>query len=142
MLESVRTSRVIHWQLLHASYLIGALALSACQCDYTPERLPSIPETAVWAGGADGGAWIECFLDMEKSANWCTVWDDRNGHVRARTFYVLRDTGEPVTETELKYLSFSGVEIELADGRLLEPLKFHLTEEDELPPPPVDPPRK
>ena len=79
---------------------------------------------------------------MKKNANWCTVWDDRLGHVVARTFYVLRDTGEPVTESELHYLGFNGVEIRLADRRLLEPLKFHLTEEDELPPPPIDPPRE
>ena len=51
MLEFVRINRVIHWQLFLACYLIATSALGACQYDYTPERLDTIPETAVWAGG-------------------------------------------------------------------------------------------
>lgn len=55
-----------------------------------PERPSSVPHTAVWAGGADGGAWIECSVDREKNANWCTVWNDQTGEVWARTFLSIK----------------------------------------------------
>jgi hypothetical protein len=86
-----------------------------------PPRLPGISPTAVWAGWVDGGAWIECWFDPSTNANWCTVWDDQTGQVIARTHYVLRAKGTGVPDHELKYLSFNGTDIELQDGRYLEP---------------------
>ena len=107
-----------------------------------PERLPSIPETAIWVGGVDGGAWLECSLDKKMNANWCTAWDDQTGDIWARTYFVLRETGEPVPESELVYLYFDGVDVGLADGRVLEPLKFHRNpNHDPWESTPIDPPR-
>lgn len=106
-----------------------------------PERPESVPQSAAWIGGVDGGAWIECSLDNEKRANWCTAWSDQTGAVWARTYFVLRDSGEPVPESELRYSGFSGTYIELADGRVMEPLKFHGDEDRVLSEPtPIDPP--
>lgn len=128
---------------LVAITLLFSLGLGGCSYDYAvPRRLPGISEGAAWTGGPDGGSWIECFLDQGKNANWCTMWDDQIGDVIARTFFVLRDSGEPATLDELKGAFFDGMYVTLTDGRLLEPLKFHLTEEDEFPPPPIDPPRE
>lgn len=46
------------------SFLILAVSiLSACSCSdqpIIPDRPPSVPETAVWFGGADGGDWRDC----------------------------------------------------------------------------------
>lgn len=127
--------------------LVIVLALSCCKATgpmekYQPVRVPSIPETAVWAGWIDGGSWIECSFDHEKNANWCTAWDDQVGEVMIRTFFVLRDTGEGVPENELKYSSCSGFHIWLADGRVLEPLRFHGKELEIWDLPPIDPPRE
>ncbi len=119
---------------------LAALLLNACQCDYVPERLPGISAGAVWAGGPDGGSWIECSFEMDAKANWCTAWDDVDGHVVARTYYVLRDSGQPITDS-VGLLFFDGLYIHLVDGRLLEPQAFHLTPEEEHPPAPIDPPR-
>lgn len=105
--------------------------------DYTPERLSGIPSTAVWAGGPDGGAWFECFVDTSRNANWCTVWDDQSGRVIARTQFVEVTTGAGVPVTALQYCFFSGTFIELLDGRRLEPLSFH--GKDAEPPAPVEP---
>ena len=128
-----------------AGYLIGVLSLSSClsscKSDYQPERLPGISKTAVWAGAEDGGAWIECSLDEEKSANWCTVWDDQLGRVVARTHYVLRDTGSPVPEEDLRFLGFTGTYIILADDRLLEPQAFHGVDVEDFTASPIEPPR-
>lgn len=129
------------------SLVVLLLNISACQPNGSmndcapPERLPAIPKTAVWAGGVDGGAWIRCLLDQEKNANWCTVWDDQDGHVSARTYYVLRKTGAPVPESDLHYAFFSGTYIELADGRVLEPLAFHGKTRDLWADTPIEPPR-
>jgi len=106
-----------------------------------PERPPPVPETAVWAGGVDGGAWIKCSLDREQHANWCTTWNDQTGAVWARTHFVLRDTGQPIPESELNYASFDGVWIWLVDGRALEPLRFHGVKRDPWEAAPIDPPR-
>lgn len=99
---------------LAATTVLFALGLGACYYDYAPpDRLPGISEGAVWAGGPDGGALIECFLDEAAEANWCTTWSDQVGHVTARTFFVLRETSRPVSEDELKGASFNGIFIRL-----------------------------
>ena len=123
--------------------LVAAASVAACEVGVqVPDRLPPIPETAVWAGGVDGGAWIECSLDKERAANWCTTWSDQTGTVTSRTYFVLRENGEAVPESELKYSGFDGVWVWLTDGRALEPLKFHGDEERDLwEHTPIDPPR-
>ena len=45
--------------------ILGLTFFMLCACsDYdqssTPDRPPSVPETAVWYGGAEGGDWIDC----------------------------------------------------------------------------------
>jgi len=123
--------------------LVGGLVLGACREpqmeDFAPERLPSISATATWVGWVDGGAWIECSFDPEQKANWCTVWDDQVGTVVTRTYFVLRETGRGLPESELSYAFFSGHHIELTDGRVLEPLKSHGRDIDPWEPPPIDP---
>lgn len=90
-----------------------------------PERPSTVPETAVWAGGVDGGAWFECSLNIKKNANWCTIWSDQTGDLWARTHFVLQDSGQPVSNSELDYSSFDGTDIQLVDGRLLVPLVLY-----------------
>lgn len=122
--------------------LVGLMELLGSETEVVvPERPPSVPETAVWAGGVDGGAWIECSVELEQKANWCTIWSDQTGEVWARTSFVLRDTGKPVSDTELTYTGFTGTYIGLADGRMLEPVKFHGVERDPWERTPIDPPR-
>lgn len=128
---------------LAVSLALSGIVIGSCWCgyDYAPERMQGISGDAVWSGGPDGGVWLECTLIDSESANWCTAWDDQTGQVIARTLFVLRDSGEPVAEEKLKGAFFSGLHIHLVDGRALEPLRYHLTPEDELPPAPIDPPR-
>lgn len=107
-----------------------------------PARPATVPETAIWAGGADGGAWIECVVDESENANWCTVWNDQTGSVWARTHFVLDDTGGPAVDMEQIDLSFDGTRIKLGNGRTLEPREFH--RDPDVGPwekTPIDPPR-
>lgn len=132
-------------QLGSITFLLACLACGACQEpemeDFAPKRLPLIPQTATWVGWSDGGSWIECSYEPNLDTNWCTVWSDQSGEVMTRTYFVLRDTGQGVPEKELQYNFFSGHHIELADGRILEPKRYHGQERDPWEPPPIDPPR-
>jgi hypothetical protein len=107
----------------------------ACEkVEMPPPRPTNVPEEAVWAGGEDGGAWIDCSLDIEKGANFCTVYFDRDGDVWARTHFVLRDSGTGLPKSELTYSGFDGLVIYLSEGRVLEPLRYHLGEKISLAP--------
>jgi hypothetical protein len=106
-----------------------------------PERPSSVPISAAWAGGSDGGAWIECSVDPEKNANWCTVWNDQTGDVWARTLFVDRAAGEAVPGSALQYSSFNGLLIDLSDGRVLEPEVFRSRERDPWAGAAIDSPR-
>jgi len=99
-----------------------------------PPRPPSVPEKAVWAGGEDGGAWIDCSLDTEKNADFCTVYSDRSGEIRARTHFVLKGSGVGISEAELSYLGFDGLRIYLKEGRYLVPLRYYRGEKLHLAP--------
>jgi hypothetical protein len=96
-----------------------------------PPRAPGIPATAVWAGGIDGGAWLECAVDTEHDANWCLVWNEQAGTLMARTYFVLGNNGQYVPKDELDYAWFSGSFIELTDGRRLVPLAMYRMEIDD-----------
>lgn len=127
-----------------ATCLVVALLALGTGCDSRPRvppRLPGVSGDAVWAGGVDGGAWIDCWLDRRSDAHWCTVWSDQTGRVVARTLYVEKISGAPVSDAELEYQFFDGLEIGLRDGRRLEPLTFHRSGKKETPPAPVEPER-
>lgn len=125
--------------------LVGAFLLGACRDmtmeEFEPERPPSVPETATWAGGADGGAWIECSFVPEEEANWCTAWNDQTGEIAIRTDFVLRDSGKGLPVSGFSYAFFSGHSIELADGRILEPRQFRSGKRDPWESPPIEPAR-
>jgi hypothetical protein len=45
--------------------LISVLLLQSCSSTRPePERPSKVPKEAVWAGGADGGSYIQCTYDM------------------------------------------------------------------------------
>jgi hypothetical protein len=73
--------------------LIAVCALLLSESAFAgPPRPALVPKEAVWAGGADGGAWIDC-ARMSKEP-WgpvfqCTIFDDAGGLVWARGLYVV-----------------------------------------------------
>lgn len=136
-----RNKRLNIYLPILSACLLGILPLAACCQDvHAPPRLPLIPETATWAGGVDGGAWMQCSLNTKRKTNWCTVWNDQTGEVWARTHFVLRDTGAPVSESELSFTGFNGIYIGLRDGRWLVPLKFYSNPDRDLwEPTPIEP---
>jgi hypothetical protein len=96
----------------------AALVVLSCRSVANPPpRAPGIPLEAVWAGGADGGAWLLCTVESRR--NRCTIYNDHTGQVWARGIFVLEGRQEGVPKAELRYSSFDGRAVHLQDGRTL-----------------------
>lgn len=67
--------------LLAIGCLVVGLQLCACQSPtLEPQhRPPSVPNDAIWVGGADGGAYVRCGIDLARNVNPCSVWNDHTG---------------------------------------------------------------
>lgn len=101
---------------------LGSLgSLVGCQAKVAaPPRPATVPASASWAGGADGGAWINCTpLDTGRFA--CVVFDDDRGTVWARGEYLLQGPASATSQTTRQYRSFNGVQIDLVGGQALVP---------------------
>ncbi len=73
-----------------------------------PERPASVAPAAVWAGGADGGAWIACDPALR-----CTVWHEDGALAQRGSF--VGQAGRPIAWTGHSLLLFGGGEL-LPDG--------------------------
>lgn len=103
--------------------------LVACSCTVPPDRPTSVPADAVWAGGSDGGAWIDCGMSTKEPLTtfWCSVFHE-NGDV-----WVERGSFALVERTPAGYeliegpfhsahpIRFDGEVIDLRGSRLLIP---------------------
>ena len=88
------------------------------------ERKLSYRESsAVWAGGADGGCYVRCSVDVQRNVNRCEVWNDYTGELVASGDYQISHEHRAATTAELKYSGAVNQFIYLADGRTLEQMK-------------------
>ena len=108
--------------------------LSGCTQVEAPPRPSNGPPSAVWAGGTDGGAWIDCSFAWKEPhvAYTCNTFTD-SGHPWASGAYVLaeiRRNGSEIAYEPLgafaridasDYISFSGTFINLTGDRVLLP---------------------
>jgi hypothetical protein len=110
-------------------------AVIACTETVTaPPRPGNVPQSAVWAGGVDGGAWIDCrFIYKEPfPAYECSTFND-DGTPWTIGTYVLVDVrragatvsyapkGELARVGPSEYLGFSGTFVHLTGDRALVP---------------------
>ena len=118
------------------SCLFAICLQAACTASYEPKRAAGVPKEAVWAGGADGGAWILCEArNAEGTRYFCRVFNDFSGKEWAAGEYVLRKSEwnreqhkaiySEVAEFRqgLKYDSYDGSVIYLADSLVLLPIE-------------------
>jgi hypothetical protein len=106
--------------------LLLALALSACTSKPAAPTKPSlVPNTAVWAGGVDGGSFFQCDVDTQRNVNRCLVYNDYTGDVAGGGFFQLSGLNRAARKDELKYRFFDGDRIYLAAGVLIpvEPVR-------------------
>jgi hypothetical protein len=86
-----------------------------------PIRPNSVPQAALWIGGPDGGAWIECrAIGGQRSKRFfCSVYADVTGEILNKGAFHLQ--GESLDAIQLQRLmeAYTGDEIFLGDGRAL-----------------------
>ena len=105
--------------ILAVFLLLSGLSVG-CETNLAPRRPKGVPGSAVWAGGPDGGSWIECKVALDQRGCFCTVYDEWTGEVSAHGTFIPRDTGASVRADELKYEFFDGTAIVLNNGRILD----------------------
>ena len=109
-------------------------SLAMFGCSHVPARVAGVPKDAVWAGGLDGGAWIQCYHIVYSPDRYhCAVYFDSTGERWAEGEYVLRRaTWNPqkhradyasLTEfpADLHFSAFDGTTIFLQDSLVLIP---------------------
>jgi hypothetical protein len=99
--------------------IVLIILLSGCTSVSEPERPPSVPMTAVWSGGPDGGNWFDCDSKRDSEYNRCTVYADVTGVVLESGRYQLRDEKRAAMKNELQYAYYSLGEINLRNNKLL-----------------------
>jgi hypothetical protein len=69
--------------------LLAALFVSAC-VTYPPHRPVGVNEVAVWAGGRDGGVWVDCQdVSQGKNVFECSVFDELGVLLRQQDFRLV-----------------------------------------------------
>jgi hypothetical protein len=87
----------------------------------TPKRPAEVPARAEWAGGADGGAWIDCQWGTGQRGRTleCTIWLE-TGAREVEAEFELDDKSEPSSTLPSCYKFFDGSAIVTCDGRSFE----------------------
>jgi len=107
-------------ELLVATFLILPFVQTGCTSKVTaPPRPSSVPTSATWAGGVDGGSFFECDTDTTNNINRCLVYNDHTGDVAGGGFFRLADTNRAATHDELRFQFFDGEDRIEVEGHTL-----------------------
>jgi len=105
--------------------------ISACAFNQAPARPERVPKSAVWAGGPDGGAWIDCrpaakepYLQYDCTIYYesGTIWSSGAFVVaegRAGAYRFPSGAFPPVRISQ--YVDYDGRRVFVRDGGLLLP---------------------
>jgi hypothetical protein len=104
-------NRIAHCLIL--SVVVNVL-MNGCYRAYPPARPESVPSSAVWAGGLDGGGWVSCSNDL-RAYNVCTIYDEE-GRTQGPSRYRLKDFDRAALPNELHYTHCTGKAIGLEGG--------------------------
>ena len=101
-----------------------AIVVVACfeRASDEPLRPPNVPFDAVWAGGSDGGCFVQCKADRDRNVNVCVAYLSTTGEILQRGDYQIRGSGRAATHRELTYEWCDGQVIGLKSGQVLEPV--------------------
>ena len=92
------------FKLKLASLSVVGLCFGCNNAELRPAQYPpGVPSYAVWAGGADGGAYISCTNPLPRGVNFCRVWNDFTGEIGGVGDYQLQSEHRAATPDELKY---------------------------------------
>lgn len=109
--------------LLVLVLLSMAFLWSACRRRAIPPPRPEgVPNTAVWAGGVDGGSFIRCSFESGDSLNRCSVYNDYTGRLEAQGPFKISGPSRAEDFNRFAYSAFDGKRIYLKDGSVLTPV--------------------
>ena len=96
--------------------LCALFSVAACSLSPPPERPASVPSSAVWAGGADGGSWIAC-EPLGGRRYDCAIYYEGDGAVWDQgLFEFVSGPRGAEPRDPLRYSHFNGVRVLLSDG--------------------------
>ena len=102
--------------------VVAVLALAGCDRAHAPKRPDAVPVSAVWAGGVDGGVFIDCAPSLKGEPNPCTVYNDGTGDVEMSGKFTLKGQTRGAASDELRYAFADGESVGLQGGSELIPL--------------------
>lgn len=132
-LELQRTTTPLNSRIFRPHIRMKVLGLLAAvlawSCSAQPSRPPSVPDQAVWAGGADGGAWVDCGMSTKEPLTTfqCSVFRKRGDiWIDGRSFALVDQVpgGYELLEGpfhRIHPISFDGDVIDVRGSRLLIP---------------------
>jgi hypothetical protein len=95
-------------------------SVTGCSSNVTPPPKPSlVPASAVWAGGPDGGSFIECDVGAQHNVNRCLAYKEFTGDVTGGGFFQLSGSARAARLDELRFNGFDGDRIYLEKGMLI-----------------------
>ena len=119
--------------LLAASVFLMAV-VTGCEKPITaPERLATVPEDAIWAGGNKGGDWIDCEYKFKEPhvGYQCDLYNDWTGDLNTTGIFILAkrsgDTFEPIPGAPFQggaideYQFYDGTQIWVSETKKLIP---------------------
>ena len=112
---STRSEARVGWTLALAVFV------GACAGPTAPPRAQGVPLSAVWAGGVDGGAWIDCRKGEGDGLFRCEVYDDFTAARVAEGLFRLEGVAADGSSATLRYSAFDGTRILLQGGGSLKP---------------------
>jgi hypothetical protein len=117
-----RSNAVVKCRIIEAVFLMCVAPIVGCTPRVEPPPRPSsVSQSAIWAGGADGGAFIDCRVNADGSDS-CAVYNDFTGQIWMRDrVYVLKGQSRGATRDELVYSGADGERIFLSNGDYLIP---------------------
>jgi hypothetical protein len=112
--------------LISVGVFVLVLNLCGCRQPASPEpkiRPAGVPRDALWVGGADGGAYVRCSVDVAHNVNPCSVWNDYTGQlVESGNYRLLKeDRAAKESELHIAFPDFAGL-IYLEGGLVLKRL--------------------
>lgn len=96
------------------SYLLSFPVLLVAFCGLKielPVQNPQVPASVVWAGGVDGGSWIDCKMSEEEDLVSCSVYEDTTGELGARGLFAPVDPSAMEYVRKRKFTAYDGEKI-------------------------------
>jgi hypothetical protein len=87
-----------------------------------PARPDGVPASAIWAGGIDGGVFIDCAPGHNGEPTPCTVYNDYTGDIYMSGRFVLQGQTRGARADELKYEGADGTRIYLENDLVFDPV--------------------